>query len=183
MKRHNLAFIDVETTGFDPIKNEMIEIAGIVAKQIPQAGRGPKLEIIDEFEFKIKPEHLETADPEALRINGYNEAEWLFAPSLTEVMKAISEKTIDAILVAQNVMFDHGFLQAAFQKTGVQNKMHYHKLDLIPMAFAKLYHDEKAVHFNLRALAEYFSIKNEKAHSALSDIRTTFEIYKRLLDL
>ncbi|KKS11066.1 MAG: hypothetical protein UU67_C0085G0001, partial [Candidatus Daviesbacteria bacterium GW2011_GWB1_41_5] len=35
--------------------------------------------------------------------------------------------------------------------------------------------------FNLGALAKYFGVENEKAHSALADIRATFEIYKKLL--
>jgi oligoribonuclease (3'-5' exoribonuclease) len=40
MKKHNLAFVDVETTGTDPFKHEIIEIAGIIARQVPQPDRG-----------------------------------------------------------------------------------------------------------------------------------------------
>lgn len=183
MKKHNLAFIDLETTGLDPDRHEIIEIGGVIAKQIPQEGRGCQLEIIDEFEFKVKPENLEGADPQALRINGYNDADWVFAADLKQVMEAVSEKAASANLVAQNVTFDWSFLDKAFKKTGVQNKMHYHKIDVIALAYAKFYHDPTFQRFNLSSLAEHFDIKNDKAHTALADIKTTYEIYKRLLEI
>ncbi len=183
MRKHNLAFIDLETTGFNPDKHEVIELAGLIARQVPRPGKGPSLEMIEEFEFKIKPEHLDTAEPEALRINGYNEMDWLFAADLTQVMKAVADKTADCTLVTHNLTFDWNFLDHAFRKTGVENKMHYAKLDTISFAYAKLYNREEVQRFSLRSLAEYFGIQNEKAHTALADIRTTFEIYKKLIEL
>ncbi len=183
MKKHNLAFIDVETTGFDPDKHEIIEIGGIIARQVPVPGRGAKLEVIEEFEYKIKPEHLETASPEALRVNSYNDADWLFAISLAEAMKLVQEKTANAMMVGQNVNFDWNFIQAAFKKCGLENKMFFQKLDLIPMAFTKSYHETGLERFNLEALANYFDVKSETFHSALADVRTTFNIYKKVLEI
>lgn len=182
MKKHNLAFIDLETTGLDPHVHEIIEIGGIVAKQVPKPNRrGATLEIVDEFEFKIKPERIELAEPEALRINGYNESEWLFAPDLAQVLKIISPKIADSVMIAQNITFDWSFLEQAFKKKGIKNPMHFIKLDLISISFAKLYENDAAQKFSLQAMAEYFGIKNEKAHTALADIRTAVEIYKKLL--
>lgn len=183
MKEKNLAFIDTETTGFDPVENEMIEIGGLIAKQVPVAGRGPKLEVIDEFEFKIKPERLETANPEALRINGYNDADWLFAPSLAEVMKIVQGKTAGCIMVAQNVAFDWVFVNESFKKCGLENKMHFHKLDILPMAFAKNYHDNSLKYYRLEDLARHYGVENPNAHTALADARATFEIYKKVLEI
>ncbi len=183
MKRHNLAFIDLETTGLDPKKHEIIELGCLIVKQIPNPnGRGPNLEVIEELELKIKPKHLETAEPEALKINGYNEMEWLFAVELEQAMKVLAEKTKDCIMVGQNVFFDWSFLKEAFEQTGIENKMHFHRIDLISMAFAKLYHDQSLERYNLRALAEFFGVENSRAHTALADIKATFEIYKKLLD-
>lgn len=176
MKRFNLAFIDLETTGLDPEKHEIIEIGALIVKQ-------PELKIIDELDIKVKPLHIETADPEALRINGYRESDWLFAADLAQAIKLLAEKTENAVMVAQNVAFDWSFLNKAFRKTEIINKMHYHKLDLISIAYAKLYKDEKLERYNLRELARFFEVENEKAHSAMSDIRTTFEIYKKLIIL
>lgn len=183
MKKRNLAFIDLETTGLDPEKHEIIEIGGIIVKQIHHENGQSELEVLEEFVMKVKPEHIETADPESLLVNGYKADEWIFAIDLPQAMKVLAEKTEGDILVAQNVAFDWLFLEKAFAKTGVTNKMDFHRLDLLSMAYTKLYHDDKAKRFSLRALAEYYGVKNEKAHSALSDIRATYEIYRKILDI
>ncbi len=183
MKKHNLAFIDLETTGFDPNKQEIIQIGCLVAKQIPRPGKGPTLEFVEEFEIKVKPEHLETADPEALRINGYNDAEWIFAASLPQALEKLSKAAAGATMVAHNLTFDWQFLDHAFKATGVENKMHYAKIDTIAVAFAKLYHDDRVHKFNLASLAEHLGVKNEKAHTALADVRATYEVYKKLIEL
>lgn len=183
MKKHNLAFIDLETTGLNPEKHEIIEIGCIIAKQIPQAVGGAKVEIIEEFELKVRPEHIETAEPEALRVNGYNDADWLFAVDLKKAIEMLAEKTKDCVMVGLNVAFDSEFLDHAFFKTGVKNEMHFHKIEVMSMAFAKLYHEADVQRFSLHYLAEHFGVKNENAHTALADIRTTFEVYKKILGI
>lgn len=181
MKKKNLAFIDLETTGLSPERHEIIEIGAIIARQVPVSGRGNTLEVIEEIDLKVKPEHLETSDPGALAVNGFNEMDWLFAVDLKKALEILSAKATGAILVAQNVTFDWSFLEKAFSQTGLENPLDFHRIDLLSMAYAKLYHDEKAQKFSLRALCEYFDIKNERAHSALADIRAEYEVYKRLI--
>jgi len=44
MKNHNLAFTDLETTGLDAHKHEIIEIGCLLARQVPHAGKGPSPE-------------------------------------------------------------------------------------------------------------------------------------------
>lgn len=183
MKKHTLAFIDLETTGLNPATHEIIEVAGIIVRQVPRADRGAGLDVVEEFELKVKPTRLETAEPDALRINGYNDADWLFAADLHQAMKLVAEKTKDCILVGLNIAFDAAFLEAGFRAAGVANEMHFHTIEIMSMAFAKLYDDQRVSRFSLRALAEYFGIENPRAHTALADIRTTFEVYKRLLDI
>ena len=175
MRKHNLAFIDIETTGLDLIKNEIIEI-GIVLTT-------PELEVIEKFELKIKPEHIENANPTALKINHYNEADWLSAYTLEDAMKITSKKVKDCIMVGQNVAFDSGFLEYAFLKTKLKNSMHYHKLDTVSIAWARLHDKLDVTHFSLRELCKYFDIENKRAHSALSDAYATFELYKKLMEL
>lgn len=182
MKRHNLAFIDLETTGLNPSRHEIVEIGCLVVRQGERDGT-PSFEVIDELDIKVKPKHIETAEPEALRINGYNEADWLFAVDIAQGLTALSDKAENAIMVAQNVTFDWSFLQRAFEETGVQNKMHFPKIDIISLAFGKLYRDSRIQRYNLRELAQFFGVTNDKAHSAMSDIRATFEIYKKLIAL
>ena len=68
MKKHNFAFIDIETTGLNLLAHEIIEIGCVLAT--------PKLKVIEEFELKIKPKHIENSDPVALKVNHYNEKDW-----------------------------------------------------------------------------------------------------------
>jgi DNA polymerase-3 subunit epsilon len=181
MKKHNLAFIDLETTGFSPEKHEIIEIGCVVAKQIQRDGKGPALEKIVEFDIKVKPTRLKDADPDALDVNGYNDADWLFATDLKSAMQALSDKTENANMVAQNVSFDAGFLDKAFFLTGVENKMRRFRIDTISMFLAKYYDDQTVHQYSLKYMCEKFSIENSKAHTALSDARATFEVYKKLM--
>ncbi|MEK7555752.1 MAG: 3'-5' exonuclease [Patescibacteria group bacterium] len=185
MKERNLAFIDLETTGLELKRHEIIEIGCIVARQIqrePGEKGGASLQVIEEFEIKVKPEHFETADPVSLEINGYREDDWKDALSLSAAMQIVAEKTKEANIVAHNVAFDWMFLEKAFEETGVKNMMHYHKLDTIPIAFAKLYDVPEVQKFSLRSLCEYYGIENKKAHTALSDARATYELYRRLMN-
>ncbi len=195
LKTQNLAFVDVETTGFDPDKHEVIEIGCVLVSQnwpslasasaTSRGGEGdkPVFEVVEEFELKVKPEHIETADPTSLRVNGYDPDQWVLAYNLPEAMKIFAAKTEGAIMVGHNVCFDFSFIDKAFKKSGVENKMHYHKLDTISIAFAKLHGEKDTTKFSLRFLCEYFGIENKKAHTALPDARATFEIYKKLMSM
>lgn len=183
MKTHNLAFIDLETTGLLLEWHEIIEIGCIVARQIPQDFGGARMEVIEEIEFKVRPDHIETADPKGLEINGYDPAAWANAISLKEALAALSEKTKGAIMVAHNGAFDRAFLEHGFEKTGVKDQMHYHQLDTIPIAFAKLYAIPSVQKFSLKELCAYYGIENKKAHTALSDARATYELYKKLMEI
>jgi len=175
MRKHNLAFIDIETTGINLINNEIIQIGCIITT--------PKFKVVEEFELKIKPIHIEHANKVALKITHYNETDWKDALDLEKAMKIILEKTKDCIMVGQNVSFDVAFLEYNFAKLKLNNMMHYHKLDTISIAWAKLNKEKDFEHFSLREMCKRFDIKNENPHSALSDARATFELYKKLMSL
>ncbi|MDO8659582.1 MAG: 3'-5' exonuclease, partial [Candidatus Parcubacteria bacterium] len=139
--------------------------------------------IVEEFSLKIKPEHIENADPVALKINHYNEVDWEKAMTLNKSIEILALKAKDCIMVGQNVAFDSGFLEYAFIKTGIINSMHYHKLDTISLAWAKLHNESDLEHFSLRELCLRFGIENENAHTGLGDARATYELYKKLMEL
>ncbi len=184
MKQQRLAFIDTETTGLDVERHEIIEIGCVLVEQDWDTEDGvPSFRVFDEFDIKIKPEQLGTADPVSLRVNGYTNEEWVDAISKEEAMKLFSEKTVGAIMVGHNVSFDSAFLDKVLKSTGYGNQMHYLKLDTISIAFAKLNLNETIEKYSLRSLCEYFGIANEHSHRALSDARATFELYKKLIVL
>lgn len=180
MKNRNLAFIDIETTGLSLNKHEIIQIGCVLASQ---KNRGSKsFKIIEEFEIKVKPTNINTADPVALQINGYNEKDWSNAMPLREAMEILSQKTKDAVMIGHNVCFDYSFLEKAFEKTKIENKMHHRKLDTISIAFAKLCGDKDIEKISLKSLCKQFGVENKNAHTALSDARATFEVFVKLMN-
>ena len=64
-----LIFIDLEMTGSDPAIHEIIEVGWLVVD-------GRSYKILSEYEAKVRPEHLYTADKEGLRVAGYSENKW-----------------------------------------------------------------------------------------------------------
>jgi DNA polymerase III epsilon subunit family exonuclease len=175
MRRHNLAFIDIETTGLNLQKHEIVDIGCIITT--------PDFEIIEEFELKIKPNFLENADPVSLKISHYNQEDWVDAYDIKEAIKIFSEKVKDCIMVGHNVAFDAGFLEYTYNKNNITNSMHYHKLDTISIAWAKLHHEPDLKHFSLHELCARFDIKNPDAHTGLGDAKATFLLYKKLMEL
>ncbi len=182
MKTHRLAFIDIETTGLDPDRHEIIEIGCVLMDQVWHPDGRVELVHIEECEYKVKPERIADADPQALRVNGYNAADWIFAYTLPEAMKMLGEKTRDCIFVAHNACFDYMFIDKAFRLTGIENKMHYHKIDTISVAFARLGHGGDIDRFSLRALCEFFKIENKNAHTALADTRAMALMYEKMMN-
>ncbi len=182
MKPQLFAFIDTETTGLDAERHELIEVAGVVVR-ITDPKNLDAYEVVEEFEYKIKPERIGDADPVALKVNHYDPSNWGSAVSLKEAMTGVSTKTEGAVLVAHNVAFDSMFLERAFKATGVVNKMHYHRLDTISMAYAVLHGNEDVDHLSLRALCNHFGIVQDVQHEAMADVRSTLELYKKLMSL
>jgi len=177
MKGKKIAFVDIETTGVDPYKHEILEIGCLVAKQNDDGS----FVMIEEFEVKVKPEHIENAEPQALRINGYDEANWMFAHTLEEALRLMNQKLgDDATMIAHNITFDYSFIINAYSRLGMKDPF-FHKYDTLTMAMMRFKDEEDTQRLSLRALCEKFGIKNEKAHTALADVRATFEVFKRLM--
>lgn len=177
-----LAFIDIETTGLDYDKHEIIEVGCIIAI-CERVENKYILTKLDEFEFKTKPNNISNADEIALKINKFKLSDWNNAEDLEHVIKILSEKTIGAVMVAHNIIFDYSFLDRAFKKFNIKNEMNYYGLDTISMAYTKLVNTEDVDKVSLHNLTKYFGIKNENEHSALSDCQATLELFEKLINL
>jgi DNA polymerase III epsilon subunit-like protein len=97
-------------------------------------------------------------------------------------MEEFAKKTQSCSFVSHNLVFDYAFVQKAFEETGVDNLMHYAKLDTISIAFARLYDAPLADKFSLRALCNLLKVENAKAHTALADTRALVSVYKKLMN-
>lgn len=184
MKKHRLAFVDIETTGLDPSVHEVYEIAIVFAEQVFDTEGNVTLKLTGEEEILLSAEHIENAEPEALSIGMYSSRNWTNAVSQKDGLEKAARLLKGCIFVAQNVTFDWTFLFVSGKRHGVnfESSLYYQKLDLASMVFGKLYHDERLFKFTLRELSEYFDVKNMNAHTALSDARTAFAIAKKVIE-
>jgi DNA polymerase III alpha subunit (gram-positive type) len=174
-----IAFVDIETTGLDTEIHEIIELGVVIAKM-----KDGIFTVTDKLDVKIQPKHIENADPVALRVNGYNEGDWLFGTSIEEALKSFVEKTDGAIFTAHNMAFDYGFIEANLKRYNIPHTMHYHKLDTISVAFGVLQNQNDDMgKYSLRVLCEKYGIINPHAHSAYADAYATYEVFKKLLNL
>lgn len=165
-----LCFLDTETTGLKPGYHEVIEIA--IVRVDPASGAE------DTLYTRIKPQHIDRADPIALRVNGYQPSEWAEAPTMSEIGNRIVEFLDGGILVGHNVAFDEFMIRADLESAGVPGKIPYHKVDTVTLAYEHL--AQKGLEsLSLDAIRRFLGWETEGAHRATKDV----EDCRRLFDL
>jgi DNA polymerase III epsilon subunit family exonuclease len=177
MDHKKFVALDIETTGLNIKEHEVIQIGCVLFSYNEKKGT---YNIDDEFEINIKPSHIETANKTSLKINRYNDNDWVDAVNLKKGLQKLMRRVKDRVMVAHNATFDYHFLDLASKTEGVPNTLHYHVLDTLSMAYAQLQGTD-AKQLSLRFLCQYFSIENKKAHTALSDARATYELFVHLV--
>lgn len=174
-RSRRLALTDLETSGVDLSVHEILEIALIIVDQ-------RSLDVLDTLEFRVKPEHIWTASPSALALNGYNEADWKSATALQDALLAYAGKTKDAVFCSHNVTFDWGFIAQAFNRTGVKHEMDYHRIDLFTMAWSLL-GTQGPSDLSLDRIASFLGIGCEPVpHRAMNGAWTAYRVLKTLLE-
>lgn len=163
------AIIDTETTHFEPDIGEIIEIA--IVREDGQV-----------LTMKIKPQHIETAHPKALVVNGYNAADWEDALDPLEATKFITPMLLSQALVGQNIEFDMRHLGMLYHRLGLDKtfrEFDFRHIDTMTLAY------EHLVPFGLTTTSLYqtckfLGIDNKGAHGALRDVERTKEVFLRL---
>lgn len=169
-----LAITDVETTGLDERTHEIIEVGVIVVDY-------HTLGVIREDTFKVKPERIELASPEALRINGYNEEEWKDALSKRAALIRYDEFISKARFGGWNSPFDRRFLRALEREVGIPLPLDYHETDIASLALEILRNVAFQKKLKLDTVAEFFGLEPEPVpHRALNGARLELEVFRRL---
>ena len=182
-----MLFIDLETTGTEPGRHGVVQIAGIIEID----GK-----VVEEFELKSHPFPGQTYDSEALRVIGKTEEEIGSYPEPHLAYKAIVclfNKYIDRYnkadklhMVGQNPRFDYDFLTAFFQNNGdkfLYAYIKYHLIDLIAAtALFQAAGKIKVPNMKLETVSSYFGIEY-KAHDAKEDVRITRKLYYTYVNL
>ena len=178
------AAIDLETTGLDPARAEVIDIAIVPLN--------PDFTIstdIPEFSCRIRAEHPERAEQLALETNHLNPAEGEAIKEVrAELVQWAMENGITTITpLAHNLAFDIAFMKAAFPEFS-RIFTHYGR-DSMRLALSMndvFAMQESEGHFNsvsLQSLKLALGVDGDVQHNALEDARDTAHVYRKLMAL
>ena len=169
-----IAFVDIETTGLDPARHDILEVA--VVRVDPDT-----LQVLEEKSVLVQPERLSDADPEALAVCGYSASVWSRAIPLKWALRAIAPLLEDALIAGHNVGFDWSFLEAGFRRAGLPlPRVDYHRLDTASLAWLLMANDE-VDSVSLDAVCEQLDIARPRPHRALEDARCAHQVAMRML--
>jgi len=158
---------DIETTGFSPVTNHIIEIGAV---------RVEKGQITDRFSTFVNPQvpipyHIE-------QLTGINDNMVLSAPVISEVLPKFLEFCGDAVIVAHNASFDTSFIRENANRLGLTYEPTI--LDTVTLARLLLPNLNR---YKLDTVAKELKISLENHHRAVDDAGATAEIFVRFLEM
>lgn len=158
---------DLETTGFSPVEDRIIEIGAIKIKDGQQ---------VDEFSSFVNPEI-----PIPFRIEQLtkiNDSMVINAPKIEDVLKDFFEFCGDAVLVAHNAGFDMSFIKENEKKILIKS-VH---TSLDTLGIARFLFPRNAKH-TLDAVAKTMHIPLDNYHRAIDDAKATANIFLKMIPL
>lgn len=162
--------VDVETTGSDPDKNRITEIACVKL----QGG-----EIISEFSSLVNPHQFIPAF--IANMTGISNEMAFKAPEAEHVLPKAADffKAHKTVFVAHNANFDWSFIQKSFIRAGI-TPLETPRLCTLKLARRVL---DKSMKKNVGALADFFSVPIFDRHRAYGDAKATAFILLELLEI
>lgn len=179
-------WLDTETTGLDPVKNDIIQIAGIITVD----GK-----VKASINFRSAPFDYGEISPEALKTNGYTEEEIKLWPNpgktFYDLIKIFDtyvdkfNKSDKLVLAGHNVGFDKLMLESMAKKCEFEylfSYIDYTTLDTAQLAMICriLGKGDLPKSNKLSELCKHFGIEM-KAHDAWEDIVATRKLCGKLL--
>lgn len=157
-------FLDLETTGLDPERDEIIEIGAV------KAMRG---EVIDSFQVLVKPRR--EISYKIKKLTGITDEMLQDAPAAETVLPRLLDFIGDLPVIGHNICFDLGFINI-HPGYALTNEI----VDTMELARVVL---PAATRYRLGSLAEKLSGAREIQHRALEDARAAADIFFKLLDI
>ena len=158
---------DIETTGFSPTKNKIIEIGAVRVENGVITGR------MDDF---INPEVPIPFDIE--RLTGINDAMVMNAPTVDVILPKFLEFAKDAVLVAHNASFDVSFISHNAEVLGLPFSPTV--LDTVSLARALLPNLHR---YKLDTVAKAVGVSLENHHRAVDDAEATAGIFLKFVEM
>ena len=160
--------LDLETTGLDFEKDEIIEVA------LVRFENGEPKENLD---FLVKPSAAELR-PFIETLTGISETDLAEAPDFATVAGQICSFIGELPIVAHNAVFDSKFLKQTFAKVGISYDTHvfWDSLTLSRIAF------QDVPNHRLDTLVQELEIERNRAHRALPDADACGRLFVKALE-
>lgn len=167
-KLNTFFVIDVETTGLNPMSDEIIQLTAI-----RYLGFYP----VEAFSTYIKPRH--GLKERAQKINGITEADIANAPYIEHIMQSFIDFIgMDSPIIGHNISFDFNFLVLNGCSPLLLNRKFFDTFELSKREFSYL------PKFNLDYLCrKRLSLIRTSCHDALSDALATGLLFQHICDL
>ena len=156
--------VDIETTGLDPKKDKITEIAAM---------RVENGNITDTFHTLVNPGRV--LEERIVSLTGLCDEDLKKAPYIGDVIGDFIQFETTGCLLGHSILFDFSFLKRAavnagnvFEKTGIDT-----------LAISRKYLADLESR-SLPFLCKHFEIRHTP-HRAMSDVEATYELYKILL--
>ncbi len=178
--------VDVETSGFDPNTNAMLEIALAPILIDKETNKFIK---DDAIHFHVKPFSGAILDEKALEFNQIKpDHPFRFAEEESKVLREINKKISTllkaqncskAILIGHNSHFDLYFLNAAYKRNNISSVFHsFSSFDTATLA-ALAYGETVLAKAMYKAKIKF---NPDEAHSALYDTEKTAELFCKIIN-
>lgn len=162
LREQEFCFVDIETSGPDPRKSQLLEIGAIKYRDGKVLGR---------FESHVRASEV----PEIIiEITGIELKDVLNAPSAKEVLSEFRAFLGQGVFVAHNVNFDYLYLDYYYNLLfgiGLYNQ----RLCSIELAKRSI----QAPRYGLKFLNEFLGIDTPYLHRAYADAYTCMKIFER----
>ncbi len=158
---------DLETTGFSPLNNNIIEIGAV------KVVNG---EIIDKFSTFVNPK-----EPIPFRIEeltGINDSMVVDAPTIDKILPDFLEFSKGCVMVAHNADFDMRFIIQNCERLGINEEFTY--LDTVALARILIPTISK---YKLDNVAKALGVSLENHHRAVDDAGCTAEIFVKFIEM
>lgn len=182
MYKHDLLMIDLEFTGIDVTKHEIIQIAGVLLDK-------KTLKEKKSFMSYIKPKHWRNRDPESMKINNITWDDLKDAPDIKKVLQKFN-RTFGAEVTPTfyGGRLDIIFLSAAYRDEKIKYPFDYHINDLWPLCYTfmamhkQLKNKKRHLGFSLENVGDYLGVKRmPERHNAIGDCLYQAEVLRALL--
>lgn len=176
--------IDIETGGFDEVRNPILEICAIIITMDNNI-----LTPHPPLHFHIQPFAGAIIDEQAIQFNGIHPHSALRGAikeqdALEQIFNTIrqtltTEQCSRAILVGHNAFFDLGFIKQASLRHNLKSPLHqFSTIDTLSLG-ALIYGETVLAKIIAKAGIEF---DNNQAHSALYDTQKTAELFCKIFN-